>query len=111
MKNKNWLLWILILVAASACSLLQTAKPYVSTVDDIAKSMCAKYYGDALGVSVDDAFEMYCRTREAFSPWIDPALASVQAGGAAASQRGDDVSAPPQPPPPKLLPMPEEESK
>jgi len=89
------------------------AKPYVQTVDDVAKSMCANYYGETMKISVDDAFKMYCRSRDAFSPWIDPAIASMQAGAAAkqsqAMQAGQGAPecAPPEPAASTAPPAPE----
>lgn len=55
-------------------------KPIVKTVDDIARFHCASFYSARQKVSLEDAWEAYCKTREAWAPWIDPVLSAKQAG-------------------------------
>jgi len=78
---KLMLATLVAVVALQGCAFWQKVKPIVSTVDDIARSMCAQWYGEQMGMSVDDALKLYCNTREAWAPWIDPALAASKMGG------------------------------
>lgn len=82
--NHLYRLLLLFVLATPACAAWQKAKPFVQTVDDIARSMCAVFYGQQNGVSAEQAARLYCATRDAWAPWLDPALAGTQAGGVAA---------------------------
>jgi len=86
MKNRiaRLLAATLVILSVTGCAWWQKdVKPIVSTVDDIARSMCAMFYGERMGVSPEEALKTYCKLREQWAPWIDPALASMQAGGSA----------------------------
>lgn len=94
-------LWILACVALVSCAAWQKAKPLVSTVDDLARSMCSVFFGQQNGISIEDAARLYCDTREKWAPWIDPVLAGTQAGGQArlGTALGDPSEEPPENPP------------
>jgi hypothetical protein len=78
----------------SGCAWWQkTGKPIVSTVDDVARSMCAMFYGERMGVSPEEALKTYCKLREQWAPWIDPALASMEAGATAKLQAAQPAPA------------------
>lgn len=72
------------LLLAFAAALLVSGcagwKPVVRTLDDIARIHCANYFAKVQGVSLEDAFEAYCRTREAWAPWIDPVIRAQSEG-------------------------------
>jgi hypothetical protein len=67
-------------VASTGCA---NVKPVLQTADDIAQTLCAKYHQESFGISIEDAAKKYCELREDYAPWIDAALASIQAGAAA----------------------------
>jgi hypothetical protein len=62
--------------------------PVLKSVDQIARSLCAAFYGEKNGISADEAARLYCATREAWEPWIGPALDAQRAGGAASGAAG-----------------------
>ena len=105
------LMTLILLPVLGGCAWWQTtAKPVVSTVDDLARSMCAIYYGEQMGVDVDAALETYCEYREQWAPWIDPALASMQVGAAAKLEASLPATEPtplevPTSPPPAVAPV------
>lgn len=82
----------------------KTGKPIVSSVDDIARSMCAMFYGERMGISPEQALETYCKLREQWAPWIDPAIASMEAGAAAKLQAVQPAPAPEPEPEPAPVP-------
>ncbi len=88
MRNPYLSVLLVLSVFLSAVAGCAAALPIVRSVDDIARSMCAAYFGQKQGVSVEDAARMYCATREAWAPWIDPALKAQQSGAAAAEKAG-----------------------
>lgn len=99
----NRLKMCIVAAVALLCAGCADWKPIVRTVDDIARLFCAQHQARLQGVSVEDAWEAYCRTRDAWAPWIDPLL-RAQAQGTAAAQ-AEAASAPPSaaastPPPP-----------
>ena len=59
-------------------------KPVVKTIDDVARFFCAQHFSEAQKVSIEDAWEAYCKTREAWAPWVDPLLEAKQQGNLAA---------------------------
>lgn len=72
----------LAVLVALLCAGCAEWKPIVRTVDDVARLFCARHYSQAVGVSVEDAWEAYCRTRDAWAPWIDPLIQAQAQGGA-----------------------------
>ena len=79
------LLTAMLLLSASGCAWWdKTGKTVVRDVDTAARALCALFYSDSAGLSVDDAARLYCKTREQWSPWIDAVLSGVQTGGARA---------------------------
>lgn len=68
------------------------ARPILRTVDDVAKNLCALFYAEKQSLSVEDAARSFCRTRDAWEPWIDEALRAQQAGGAVATSRDAGVA-------------------
>lgn len=61
--------------------------PVLSSVDAVARALCAAHYGEKQGMSVEDAARAYCATREAWQPWIGPALQAQKAGAKAAASK------------------------
>ncbi len=76
-----------ILLGSFAVQGCAAVKPVLRTVDDMAQALCAQYYADAVGVSFDDAARLYCRTREAWAPWIDPLLKAQAEGNVSAMRQ------------------------
>ncbi len=80
----NWLLVLALALVCGCAALENSLDPEtvatVTSIDDVAQGLCAISFGDEMGVTVPEAAETYCDTREKFAPWIDPALASMKAG-------------------------------
>jgi hypothetical protein len=71
-----------VLALACACS---SWKKAVLTVDDVAAQLlCAQANAQKMGVSVEDAVELYCKSRPTWEPWLDAVLAARQLGAARA---------------------------
>jgi hypothetical protein len=75
------------LLLLTGCAFWKDAKPVLRDTNDIARSLCAQFFGEKQGISVVDAAKKFCETRDDFAPWIDSALAAKQAGGKAALAR------------------------
>lgn len=80
------------LLLAATCAQF---KPIVRTIDDVARWMCAQHHSQLQGVSLEDAWEGYCRAREDWAPWIDPLLQAQAAGTMAAQAPSAQPSAAP----------------
>jgi hypothetical protein len=77
--------FVLIASVGTGCA---SVKPVIASIDEIAQTLCAKHHQETMGLSLDDAAEFYCKTREAYEPWIDAALSSVKVGAAAKAGAG-----------------------
>lgn len=77
-------LFAVVLLSLTLIGGCATLKPVLRSVDQIAQAMCAAFFSDKQGVSVEDAARIYCATREAWEPWVGPALEAQKAGGAKA---------------------------
>ncbi len=71
--------------SAPACS---SAKPILRTVNDVARSMCAIFFAERQGISIQDAARAFCATENALRPWIDEALKAQAAAAARAEAEG-----------------------
>lgn len=107
----NRLKLCIVALVALLCAGCANWKPIVRTVDDVARLFCAQHQARLQGVSVEDAWRAYCRTRDAWAPWIDPLIAA-QAEGTATAQAAAASAAPvgaastPPPPPATDCPPP-----
>lgn len=61
-------------------------KPAARTVNDVARDLCSLFFAEKQGISVEQAAELACETREQLDPWIAEVLAAKQAAGAAATK-------------------------
>lgn len=78
------LLALLLVVALPGCA---SWKPVARTADGIAESLCAHFFGEKQGISLEEAADQFCATREDLEPWIDQVLAAKQKAGKAALAR------------------------
>lgn len=61
-------------------------KPTARTVNDVARDLCSLFFAEKQGISVEQAAELACDTREKLDPWLEQVLAAKQAAGAAATK-------------------------
>lgn len=85
MRRAIWLLGLLVVVFLSGCASL---KPVLSSADEIARALCAAHFGQKSGMTVEQAARAYCETREAWEPWIGPALQAKRSGAQRAGACG-----------------------
>jgi hypothetical protein len=83
---------LLIVLAALLVTACGAFKPIVRTLDDVARFHCAQHVSGARGVSLEDAWEAYCKTREAWSPWIDPVIRAQAEGVEIAESQNDGAA-------------------
>lgn len=57
------------------------AKPYLRTADDVASSLCAIFFSEQQGLSVEEAAAKFCQTKDQLQPWIDEVLAAKRQAG------------------------------
>jgi hypothetical protein len=82
---KRWFsVFLVSLFVMTSCA---GALPVVRTIDDMARDMCAKFFGEKNGISLEDAARTYCQTREDLDPWIGPLLEAQKAGEKAAAKK------------------------
>jgi hypothetical protein len=62
-------------------------KPVARTVDGVAETLCAQFFGEKQKLSLEDAAKQFCATHEELQPWIDQVLAAKREGGKAALAR------------------------
>ena len=75
---------ILLLTAAVGCA---AVLPVLRGIDEVARSMCAAHFSQKQGMSVEEAAKLFCSTREAWEPWVGPALEAQKAGARRAEAR------------------------
>jgi hypothetical protein len=75
-------LFLALLVAiSSAIAACSSWKQVVKTADDVAAQLlCAQTASATYAISVEDAVEAYCNTRDTWRPWLDAVLAARKAG-------------------------------
>jgi hypothetical protein len=83
----NVLFGLLCIVMAAfivqACAAFKTA---VKTADDIAAQLlCAQSKAELTGISVEEARDAYCSTRDTWRPWLDAVLKARRTGAALAA--------------------------
>lgn len=67
-------------LAASGCSLFQSAKAPTRAAEDLAAAWCAAHFAGVRGLSVQDAEEQFCSTVEQLKPWLDLVLSGEKNG-------------------------------
>lgn len=67
----------------SSCS---NWKPAARTVNDVARDLCSMFFAESQGISIEQAAETACKTREQLDPWLREILAAKQTAGAAAKK-------------------------
>lgn len=73
----------LVLLFMPSCA---SFKPIVRTIDNLAKEACAMYFGEQMGVSLEDAAKAYCNTRKALDPFVTELLKAQEKAGLASSE-------------------------
>lgn len=71
------LIGLLFACHVSACA---SVKPIARTVFDVAELLCALHFSEKRSISVEEAGEAFCATREQLDPWLDEALAAKRRG-------------------------------
>jgi hypothetical protein len=61
-------------------------KPAARTVNDLARDLCSLFFAESQGISVEQAAETACNTRDQLDPWLREILAAKQAAGAAVTK-------------------------
>lgn len=69
------------LVLMTGCAEL---KPIARTTDDVARSLCALFFSQRQGVTLEQAERAFCATEADLRPWLDQVLAAKQAAAPAA---------------------------
>ena len=64
-------------------------KPVAKTVNDVARDLCAIFYGKKQGISVEDAAKAFCATEKQIAPFLDEVLSAEQRAGAKSLQARD----------------------
>lgn len=69
------------------CSVFSSpeVKNVVRTADDAARALCAIFHAERQGISVTEAFDAVCKTREVWEPFYRPVLQAQKAGRSGAS--------------------------
>ncbi len=84
------------ILSLQACAGLKKA---VLTADDVAAQLlCAQNTSELKGITVDEARDSYCSTRETWRPWLDAVLRARRAGAAMAAGKPDPEAVPECPP-------------
>lgn len=79
------LVLLCLLPALTACA---EAKPYLRTADDVASALCAAFFSEKQGISLEQAAETFCRDKRQIQPWIDQVLAMKKNGISASAEAG-----------------------
>lgn len=58
-------------------------KPVARTANDVARDLCSIFFSERNKISLEDAAETACKTRDQLDPWIEQILAAKKAAGAA----------------------------
>jgi hypothetical protein len=56
-------------------------KPIARTADGVAETLCAQFFGEKRGLSLEDAAKQFCSTRADLEPWIESVLAAKREAG------------------------------
>jgi hypothetical protein len=70
------------------------AKPVARTVNDVARELCAIFFSERQGISVEDAARGICSTREVLDPFIREVLKAQRAAGMQATAGAQDGGRP-----------------
>lgn len=85
----------LLLLSALTLPACASWRPVTRTVNDVAGDLCAVFFAEKKGLSLEEAGRTFCRTHEQLQPWLDQVLAAQQAAGRAAlEQQSGAQSAP-----------------
>lgn len=79
------LLLLALPLGLSACA---EVKPYLRTANDYAPSVCAAFFSQKQGISVEQAAELFCKTQKQLQPWIDQLLSLEKQGLPDPSKQG-----------------------
>ena len=71
------LMLALLFLPAATCA---QAKTIARGANDIAAELCAKYYSQKQGISVDDALKTVCAGEEVLAPWLRLVLSAEKSG-------------------------------
>jgi hypothetical protein len=71
-------------VAAIGVMACAEVKPVVRSIHDVAKGMCALFFAERQGLSLEEAASTFCATEAQLRPFIEHALEAQQTAGAAA---------------------------
>lgn len=77
----------LLLLLCAGCAEM---KPIARTVNDVARDLCAIFYGKREGISIDEAARTFCATEKQLGPWIDEVLSAEQRAGTKSLDGGSD---------------------
>jgi hypothetical protein len=61
-------------------------KPAARTANDLARDLCSLFFAESQGISIEQAAETACKTRDQLDPWLREILAAKQSAGAAVSK-------------------------
>jgi hypothetical protein len=75
-----------VLVLALGLPACSSWKPTARTVNDVARELCSLFFAERQSISIEEAAETACETREQLDPWIEQVLAAKQTAGAAATK-------------------------
>lgn len=73
----------LVAVSLSGCA---GWKPAARTVNDVARDLCSMFFAESQSISIEQAAEVACKTRDQLDPWLREVLAAKQTAGAAVSK-------------------------
>lgn len=66
-------------------------KPVARTVNDVARDLCAIFYGKKQGITIDEAARAFCATEKQIAPFLDEVLAAEQRAGMKATAAAQDA--------------------
>lgn len=64
---------VLTLLVVPSCA---SWKPVARTADGVAETLCAQFFGEKRGLSLEDAARQFCATQDDLRPWLDALLAA-----------------------------------
>lgn len=68
---------LLVFLPAATCA---QAKVIARGANDLAAELCAKYYSQKNGVSIDDALKAFCTGEQVLAPWLHLVLSAEKNG-------------------------------
>lgn len=84
--------FLIVSLVFAACAAL---KPAILTADDVAAQLlCAQASAEKKGITVDEAKDAYCSTRDTWRPWLEAVLAARRLGAARAAGLPEPMGGP-----------------